>query len=134
MLSISLENWRHTFSFIKCYQASASKQWISVGIFKLASEMSFAILESKAVELVIVHMSGLLKTAVIYGNLTTIMKQFDGVAQMERRIKDRTIPLSQSSQPSSESPSSSQARKMTTKVVATPSTNCWLRISALNFF
>ena len=83
--------------------------------------MSFAIPESEAVEMVIEHMTGPLKTAVAYGNPTTFMKQFDRVARMERRIKDGTIPLSSSSQPESKPPSSSQARKKTTKAAATPS-------------
>ena len=90
-------------------------RWRSV-----ASKMSFAIPESEAVEMVIEHMTGPLKTAVAYGNPTTFVKLFDRVARMERRTKDGTIPLSSSSQPSSKPPSSYQARKKTTKAAATP--------------
>ena len=58
-------------------------RWRSV-----ASKMSFAIPESEAVEMVIEHMTGPLKTAVAYGNPTTFVKLFDRVARMERRTKD----------------------------------------------
>lgn len=87
--------------------------------------MSFAIPESEAVEMVIEHMTGPLKTAVAYGNPTTFVKLFDRVARMERRTKDGTIPLSSSSQPSSKPPSSYQARKKTTKVVKLPTQLPW---------